>query len=234
MSMAPGPTLSDPALAGRWSLVQAEPVNDTVRALARVEGLFDRYAIVTRSAAVTEDVHGGFPALRPVLRGMEDLGRVLRGRFVEGLGAAQFAERVTVDRLREIAGAPPAEPVAVCLSAADPANPFGTFMPWPSHASSMRPVRRAGAFVVLVDGCLMFYLAQGGRQLLSYGDAQAVAMARPLAMGLTALAGALKRAKSATFTLERVNDQTPFKSPLYAALRAIGFSSVPRGLAWYP
>ena len=80
----------------------------------------------------------------------------------------------------------------------------------------------------------MFYLAQGGRHLLSYGDADAVAMARPLAIGLTALAGALQRAKFASFTLERVDDQTPFKSPLYAALRAVGFSSVPKGLAWYP
>lgn len=234
MSTASDPALSDPTLAGRWSLLHPEPVNDTARALARVEGLLDRYGVVTRSAAVTEDIPGGFPALRPVFRGMEDMGRVLRGRFVEGLGAAQFAERVTVDRLRELAGAPPAEPVAVSLSAADPANPFGTFVPWPSHPSSLRPARRAGAFVVLVDGRLMFYLAQGGRQLLSYGDADAVAMAKPLAIGLTALAAALKREKRATFTLERVDDQTPFKSPLYAALRAIGFSSAPKGLAWYP
>ncbi|KQX21332.1 ATP-dependent helicase [Variovorax sp. Root434] len=234
MSTASDPTLSDPTLAGRWSLLHPEPVTDTARALARVEGLLDRYGVVTRSAAVTEDIPGGFPALRPVFRGMEDVGRVLRGRFVEGLGAAQFAERVTVDRLRELAGAPPAEPVAVSLSAADPANPFGTFMPWPSHPSSARPVRRAGSFVVLVDGRLMFYLAQGGRHLLSYGDADAVAMARPLAIGLTALAAALKREKLATFTLERVDDQTPHKSPLCAALRAIGFSSAPKGLAWYP
>ena len=234
ISTASDSTLSDPTLAGRWSLLHPEPVNDTARALAHVEGLLDRYGVVTRSAAVTEDIPGGFPALRPVLRGMEDVGRVLRGRFVEGLGAAQFAERVTVDRLRELAGALPAEPVAAALCAADPANPFGTFMPWPSHRSSVRPARRTGAFVVLVDGRLMFYLAQGGRHLLSYGDADAVAMARPLAIGLTALAGALQRAKFASFTLERVDDQTPFKSPLYAALRAVGFSSVPKGLAWYP
>lgn len=234
VSTASDPTHSDPTLAGRWSLLHPEPVNDTARALARVEGLLDRYGVVTRSAAVTEDIPGGFPALRPVFRGMEDVGRVLRGRFVEGLGAAQFAERVTVDRLRELAAAPPAEPLAVSLSAADPANPFGTFMPWPSHPSSLRPARRAGAFVVLVDGRLMFYLAQGGRQLLSYGDADAVAMTRPLAIGLTALAAALKREKLATFTLERVDGQAPYKSALCAALRAIGFSSAPKGLAWYP
>ncbi|MDH6164942.1 ATP-dependent Lhr-like helicase [Variovorax boronicumulans] len=225
--------LSDPTLAGRWSLLHPEPGNDTARAFARVECLVDRYGVVTRSAAVTEDIPGGFPALRPVFRGMEDAGRILRGRFVEGLGAAQFAERVTVDRLRELAGAPSAEPVAVSLSAADPANPFGTLLPWPSHPSSTRPVRRTGAFVVLVDGRLMFYLAQGGRHLLSYGDAEAVAMARPLAAGLTSLATALKRERHAAFTLERVDNQSTYKSPLCAAIRAIGFSSAPKGLAWY-
>lgn len=61
-------------------------MNDTARALARVEGLLDRYGMVTRSAAMAEDIPGGFPALRPVFRGMEDAGRVLHGRFVEGLG----------------------------------------------------------------------------------------------------------------------------------------------------
>ncbi|AST28110.1 ATP-dependent helicase [Ralstonia pseudosolanacearum] len=227
------PTLGDPTLAGRWSLLSPEPVNDTARALARVEGLLDRYGMVTRSAAMAEDIPGGFPALRPVFRGMEDAGRVLHGRFVEGLGAAQFAERVTVDRLRELAGTSPDEPVAVALSAADPANPFGTLLPWPSHPSGVRPVRRAGAFVVLVDGRLMFYLAQGGRHLLSYGDADAAAMARPLADGLTALAIALKRERQGAFTLERVDDQLTYKSPLAAALRAIGFSSAPKGLTWY-
>lgn len=232
-SLASAPTLGDPTLMGRWSLLHADPLNDTARALARVEGLLDRYGVVTRSAAMTEDIPGGFPALRPVFRGMEDTGRVLRGRFVEGLGAAQFAERVSVDRLRELAGTSPGEPVAVALSVADPANPFGTLLPWPSHPSGVRPVRRAGAFVVLVDGRLMFYLAQGGRHLLSYCDADPAAMARPLAAGLTALAIALKRERHGSFTLERVDDQSTYKSPLTAALRAIGFSSAPKGLAWY-
>ncbi|MGK5023452.1 hypothetical protein [Janthinobacterium sp. RB2R34] len=66
--------------------------------------------------------------------------------------------------------------------------------------------------------------------MLSYADAVAAVMAKPLATGLAALAAALKRAR---FTLERVDEQTPFKGPWYAALRAVRFSSVPMGLAWY-
>ncbi|MBF8668360.1 ATP-dependent helicase [Pseudomonas putida] len=233
VSVAVGPALGDPTLAGRWSLLHYESENGTAQALAQVEGLLDRYGVVTRSAAMSEDIVGGFPALRPVFRGMEDVGRVLRGRFVDGLGAAQFAERITVDRLRELASRLQSEPVAVSLSAVDPANPYGTLLPWPPHSSKLRPARRVGALVVLVDGHLMFYLAQGGRHLLSYGDSDADNMARQLAGGLTALAAALKRGKSTNFTLERVDDQSVYKSPLCAALRAIGFTSAAKGLTWY-
>jgi ATP-dependent Lhr-like helicase len=165
---------------------------------------------------------------------MEDAGKVLRGRFIEGLGAAQFAERATVDRLRELASTPAAAPVAVALSAADPANPFGTFLSWPSHPSNLSPARRTGAIVVLVDGRLMLYLAQGGRRLFCYGDVNSDDMAETLAACLSALAVALKRGRHASFTLELVDDQSAFKSPLSAALRAIGFSSASKGLAWYP
>ena len=226
-------TLSDPTLAGRWSLLHREPVNDTARALALVEGLLDRYGVVTRGAAIAEDVPGGFPALQPVFRGMEDAGRVLRGRFVEGLGAAQFAERATIDRLRELAEARPAEPVAVALSAADPANPFGTILPWPTHQSKVRPTRRSGAFVVIVNGRLMLYLAQGGRNLLTYVDADDPAFADAVAAGLVALSAALKREKLLVFTLEMVDDRPIGKTSLTDALRAIGFSRVPKGLSWY-
>ncbi len=34
---------------------------------------------------------GGFAAVYPILREMEDRGRIRRGYFVEGLGGAQFA-----------------------------------------------------------------------------------------------------------------------------------------------
>lgn len=188
---------------------------------------------MTRGAAIAEDVPGGFPALQPVLRGMEDAGRVLRGRFIEGLGAAQFAERTTIDRLRELAEAQPAEPVAVALSAGDPANPFGTILPWPAHPSTLRPTRRSGALVVIIDGRLMLYLAQGGRNLLTCFDAEDPTIAKAVAAGMTALAAALKRERPHMFTLEMVDDRPAVTSGLSDGLRAVGFSRVPKGLGWY-
>ena len=71
---------------------------------------------------------------------------------MEGLGGAQFAERSSVDRLRDIADdpTPAASATAIGLSAVDPANAYGTLLAWPAHGARQRPVRRAGALVVLM------------------------------------------------------------------------------------
>ncbi len=219
-----------PTLAGRWSLLQRETVSDTVRAVALAEGLLDRHGIVTRGAAVAEGIAGGFPALQQVYRGMEDTGRVLRGRFVEGLGGAQFADRLLVDRLRGIAEAlrPGAADIAVGLSAVDPANPFGTVLPWPAHRTGQRPVRRAGAFVVIGGGRLLMYLAQGGRNLQVYVEADDPS----LGAASQALASALRRGRRSSFTLELINDAVVKRDALMDALRAAGFSSAPKGVSW--
>ena len=222
-----------PSLAGRWSLLPRETTSDTVRAVALADGLLDRHAIVTRGAAVAEGIVGGFPALQQVYRGMEDAGRVLRGRFVTGLGGAQFAERATVDRLRAIADTLQAapSPVVVGLSALDPANPFGSVLPWPAHTATLRPVRRAGALVVIGAGRPLMYLAQGGRQLLTWFDA-AQAGADLTRAACQALAAALGRGRRGRFTLELINDAPVGRDALTDALRAAGFRGAPRGLDW--
>lgn len=223
-----------PALAGRWSLLQREAISDTARAVALAEGLLDRHGIVTRGAAMAEGIAGGFPALQQVYRGMEDAGRVLRGRFVEGLGGAQFADRLIVDRLRGVADAlrPGAGEVAIGLSAVDPANPFGTVVPWPVHGSAVRPVRRAGAVVVIGGGRLLMYLAQGGRQLLTFFDADDPSLAGTTAAAAQALASALRRGRRSSFTVELIDAAPARRDGLMDALRAAGFSSAPKGISW--
>jgi len=222
-----------PTLAGRWSLLPRETASDTVRAVALADGLLDRHAIVTRGAAVAEGIVGGFPALQQVYRSMEDAGRVLRGRFVTGLGGAQFAERSTVDRLRAIADTLQATPshLVVGLSALDPANPFGSVLPWPAHAATLRPVRRAGALVVIGAGRPLMYLAQGGRQLLTWFD-PAQASADLTQAACQALVAALRRGRRGRFTLELLNDAPVGRDALTDALRAAGFRGAPRGLDW--
>jgi ATP-dependent Lhr-like helicase len=97
---------------------------------------------------------------------MEEAGRIRRGYFVEGLGAAQFAAPGALDRLRA-----DREPVddgtVMVLAAADPANPYGAAIPWPRRDDAdRRPLARAaGAYVVLVGGEPVLLLERGGRSL---------------------------------------------------------------------
>ena len=97
---------------------------------------------------------------------MEEGGRLRRGYFVAGLGAAQFALPGAVDLLRSLRAAP-GETEVVVMSATDPANPYGATLRW--NASGGRgPIRAVGATVILANGALAAYLARGDRQLLAF------------------------------------------------------------------
>ncbi len=89
-----------PIVSGRWSLVPLVEPDPTRRLHARALSLLDRHGIIIRGVAAAERVPGGFAALYPVLRAMEETGQCRRGYFVEGLGAAQFALPGAVDRMR--------------------------------------------------------------------------------------------------------------------------------------
>jgi ATP-dependent helicase Lhr and Lhr-like helicase len=94
-----------PTVTGRWSLLPDRDSDPTRRSHAIAQALLDRHGIVTRGTVVAERVPGGFGALYPVLRAMEEAGQCRRGYFVEGLGAAQFALPGAVDRMRAVAAA---------------------------------------------------------------------------------------------------------------------------------
>ena len=236
------PAFADPTLAGRWSLLPREAVSETARALALAEGLLDRYGVVTRGAAVFEKVPGGFPALQHLFRGMEDAGRILRGRFVDGLGASQFADHIVINRLRELAETP--EPAGraraaaakrtAVLSAVDPANPFGAVLPWPESPGKSKPLRRPGALVAISDGRLLLWLAQGGRSLLTFTTPGTPDNGMPENEAvLRALAAALTRRSAATFTIHSIDDAPASSSPFASVLREAGFSPTPQGLCWF-
>ena len=183
--------LGPPEAAGRWSLVAPEtsPAGATERLHAQSLALLERHGVLTREAVATEGVVGGFGAVYPVLRALEDAGRIRRGYFVDGLGAAQFALAGALDRLRAVREA--AEPVTAAavhlLAAADPANPYGAALAWPRRGDAdRRPLQRAaGAYVVLVDGVAALYLERGGAtlQTLPAADDPSVAVTAARAFG---------------------------------------------------
>ncbi|HEY6797700.1 MAG TPA: DEAD/DEAH box helicase, partial [Kineosporiaceae bacterium] len=234
-----------PTAAGRWALLPAREADATVRGHALTEVLLERHGVLTRGAVMAERVTGGFAGTYRLLSAFEDAGRVRRGYFVEGLGAAQFGATGAVDRLRSIArplGAEPAEPLpgasaraparsTVVLAAADPANAYGAALPWPSRgeqtASGHKPGRKAGALVVLVDGELVLYVERGGRSLLSWTEDPGALQTAADALALAVREGALGR-----LTVERADGEGLLRAdhPLASALASAGFHATPRGL----
>ncbi len=90
-----------PTVSGRWSLLPPrDDADPTLRAHALAMTLLDRHGVLTRGAVAAERITGGFAAVYPVLRAMEETGQCRRGYFVEGLGGAQFALPGAVDQMR--------------------------------------------------------------------------------------------------------------------------------------
>ncbi len=235
--------MGPPEAAGRWSLVverlgslalleAGRSPAHTQRLAAIASALLERHGIVTRSTAVAEEVPGGFGGIYPVLREMEERGRVRRGYFVEGLGGAQFALPGAVDRLRSArpeGGGSVVGGGTLLLAAADPANPYGAALPWPrpTDRHERSPSRSAGAYVVLHEGELVLYLERGGHGLLTYPpfDDEAIAAAALEALGRLILDGRLRQIQ-----LERIDGVAVAASPLRARLDRVGFRPSYRGL----
>ena len=235
--------LGPPKAQGRWSLVSRELGGEIAEATTkreRIAGarseatgrshalavtLLERHGVLTREAIRGEGVVGGFAGMYPVLKAMEEAGRVRRGYFVTGLGGAQFAVPGAVERLRAFRE-PPTEPEIVALAAVDPANAYGVALPWPVKG----PQRAAGAYVLLADGLPSLYLEKGGRSIVALrrfdGEWE-----RPVIRALTAMIGADderdRHVRFRRLVLESYPDQL---TPL---LKEHGFVVTPKGLAKY-
>lgn len=193
--------------------------NPTERAVALAEQLLDRHGVVTREGVIAEGVPGGYAAVYPVLRAMEEAGTARRGYFVAGLGAAQFALPGAVDRLRTVRDGS-AMPTTLVLAAADPAQPYGAALAWPGSAG--RPSRAAGAFIVLVDGDLAAFLERGARRLLTFGEADPDRWAE-------ALASLTKDGRLRTIELHRIDGEPASAHPALDALYRAGFTDGYKG-----
>ncbi len=224
-------SLGPPEAAGRWSLVGERAGSPTERLHATALALLDRYGVVTREAVVAEAIDGGFAAVYPILRALEDAGRIRRGYFVDGLGAAQFALAGAIERLRSVREAARGsdERRVHLLAAADPANPYGAAIPWPRRGDDdRRPLQRAaGASVVLVDGVAALYVDRGGGslQVLPAADDPEVGAAAAGALRALAVEG---RAREVVIT--RVDGQPVGASAFRELLIAAGFGPGYRGL----
>ena len=185
---------------GRWSLIGQRitvALTPTQWSVNISQQILQRHGIVMRETAIAENIPEGYNTIYPALKTMEDSGWVRRGMFVAGLGAAQFAMPAAVDMLRSLR-IDPATPEALHLAATDPANPYGTLIPWPRiEGESEEPLthhsmaRTAGASVILINGQLAAFLRRRNpalRVFLPESEPERSLFARELAKKLAELA----------------------------------------------
>ncbi|CAN5865090.1 ATP-dependent helicase [soil metagenome] len=217
------------AFGGRWSLVSmlGSAPTATQRAHATATALLERWGFAGRATAKSDDLPGGFTAVQDVLRAMEDAGTVRRGYFIENLEGAQFAWPGAIDRLRETPRNSPAAPRVDVLAAVDPANVWGGPFDWPElRDPSVRPARRVGASVILVDGELAVYVEPKAKRVAT-GALPDETIALALTVGIPRLAQKTRRRE---LLIETVDGVAAGESPHARVLLAAGARVDYRGL----
>ncbi len=221
------------ALAGRWSAVAplfANPVAPTRRAHARALMLLERYGVASRAAAAAEDLPGGFAAVYPIYREMEEAGQLRRGHFVDALPGAQFASPGAVDRLRAARGEDRRR-VVLLLGATDPAQPFGSLLPWPvARSTEAAPRRSVGASAVLVDGRLVLHLDRPGHGVWTFPAPDTARDERELEAAARALRELFRQRRRASLRIECIDGESAPRSPLAPAFLRAGFRADYRAL----
>ncbi len=207
--------------AGRWVLVSQlvqSSTTDTERLMAWSQTFLERYGVVQREGVSAESFPGGFSSLYQTLKALEESGKVRRGYFVEGLSGAQFAWSGTIDRLRQARDSQ-TEPSTTVLAATDPANPYGTLLPWPDNPG--RPRRAAGTKVVLADGKPLFFLEKRGKKMVTFPLALEEAhLVRACQADFQDLA---RRQRGKLWRLEEIDGQSARKHDLAPLLEQLGF-----------
>jgi ATP-dependent Lhr-like helicase len=214
---------------GRWSLIPEPAGTSTAHANALAGQLLARYGVVTREVPANENIAGGFGAVYPVLKAMEDAGRVRRGYFVSGLGATQFATPGALDLLRSLRE-PEEEAEIAVLAASDPANPYGSILRWPGVPSGTQFSRSVGVRVILVDGILAAYLARGQKQMFTFlpeDEPQRSRVGRAVAR---ALASFVDQGRQRALLLSEVNGERAATSAIAPFLIDVGFVAGGMGL----
>jgi ATP-dependent helicase Lhr and Lhr-like helicase len=246
-------------LAGLWSaVVPRDTVSVEQRAISQVETLIERYGIIAPPLIDMDSTPLSFSDIYPVLKQMEASGVLVRGMFVRGLSAAQFAERGTVDQIRQWRTQD--APLAVTLDAVDPASLAGAAVAWPevriepnkvkasenvadsnhvrTHGKSPRPMRKVGSVAVFVEGKPCVYAAVSGHHLICF-DATDFELQRAfthLADTLGAQYESLwcNENRRGNVTFRDVNGETLSPSNHYAQLlRSAGFAPSPQSMRLY-
>jgi ATP-dependent helicase Lhr and Lhr-like helicase len=247
-----------PATAqGRWALLENKSLTQPFVSPSTTESthalalqLLNRYGVLLRECAAAENIPGGFSAIYPVLKALEESGRIRRGYFVAGLGATQFALPAAVDLLRSLRNASQrpesGKPEFVLIAATDPANPYGSTLKWPdlpveAEDTELAPrvlTRAAYAQVVLCAGRLVAWLRRGNPNLLVFlpaDEPERSQVAEGLAsflseQGQNRLQNDQTGSHHSGYLISTINGLAVAAHPFAHALRDAGFHAGPSGM----
>jgi ATP-dependent Lhr-like helicase len=230
---------------GRWSLIQqriAATLTPTQWSANIAQQLLVRHGIVMRDTAIAENIPGGYNTIYPALKTMEESGWIRRGMFVAGLGAAQFVMPAAVDIIRSLRLDPPT-PEVVYLAATDPANPYGTILPWPRlESESANPLdsnspehhgmsRTSGAAVILINGRLAAFFRRRNpsiRVFLPDSEPDRTHFAQELARKLAELA-IRRQGRRSGLLIGQINEAPAREHTLAPFLEEAGFVNTALG-----
>ena len=114
----------------------------------------------------------------------------------------------------------------VLLAATDPANPYGTALPWPQRAAR-RASRSAGAYVLMENGDLIVFVERGTKRMLTFTEDQ-----DRLEQAAVRLERSGRRRKRTT--IETIDGFPARETVLGRLLEQNGFTDSYKGLAYQP
>ena len=120
---------------------------------------------------------------------------------------------------------------SVSLAAVDPANPYGSLLPWPdnSHAEGARPRRVSGARVLLLRGHPVLWIGPRGRKILTF-PFPGRAPEESISVGLRALQRLPRKSGKWRLLVQEVDGRPGHQSSYAELMRQSGFARTYRGL----
>jgi ATP-dependent helicase Lhr and Lhr-like helicase len=196
--------------------------------------MLERYGIVARELLELETVPLPWGAIYDALHVMELTGEVRRGYFVEGFSGAQFGLPRACEELKALQERrAAATPGFLLLNACDPANLYGGAVRGRGLEEVDKTLLRLPSnYLVLRNGVPALLLEAGARRLtpLLALEAEELEAACAAMRDLTEHPWPLRPVRQ--LRLERWGERPIRGSEAEAPLRALGFSTSPKGLEW--
>jgi ATP-dependent Lhr-like helicase len=153
---------------GRWyalsSLVGHNETKTDEAAVRWAHHLLELHGIVTKDL-VRQHSPFEWEKMGDIYRQLEEWGLVARGIFIRGVNSLQFTTKEWAAALRRPGGGDN-RGTWTLLSAADPVNPYGLFVPWPDIPGAAFS-RKPGNYLILDGERWLYWIERYGRKIVA-------------------------------------------------------------------